>query len=216
MIKKFNERKMNESYGVYDLINYFDVWGNAEDGWDVNDVSRDETDIWIDDDSTDEEIVDYLIDEVGFLSPDARGKVEVWNDGDMIEFSVAETGEPLGRLERKRTVSGKSMGESRKRRLRKSVTRESIKKRAKLSGKAVRKRVCEDIDDDTDRFEYKMQLLELIDMLDDLKTRISDMDFDVTSARNIDDDKFYYGYDNCKQSIDNAETYLSYIRNSLK
>ena len=114
MIKKVNRRKMNESYGVYDLINYFDVWGNEEDGWDVNDVSRDETDIYIDDDASDEEIVDYLIDKVGFLSPSARGKVEVWNDGGMIEFSVAETGEPLGRLERKRTVNGKSFGESKR------------------------------------------------------------------------------------------------------
>ena len=115
MIKKVNRRKMNESYGVYDLINYFDVWGNEEDGWDVNDVSIDETDIYIDDDASDEEIVDYLIDKVGFLSPSARGKVEVWSDGGMIEFSVAETGEPLGRLERKRTVNGKSFGESKKR-----------------------------------------------------------------------------------------------------
>ena len=119
MVKKSNKRKMNESYGVYDLINYFDVWGNEEDGWDVNDVSRDETDIYIDDDLTDEEIVDYLIDQVGFLSPAARGKVEVWNDGDMIEFSVAETGEPLGRLERKRTVN-----EGRKRRTAKRPVRE--------------------------------------------------------------------------------------------
>lgn len=105
MIRNRRKSSMTESYGVYDLINYFDVWGNEEDGWDVNDLSRDETDIYISDDLTDEEIVDYLIDEVGFLSPQARGNVEVWNDGDMIEFSVASTGEPLGRLERTRTVN---------------------------------------------------------------------------------------------------------------
>ena len=196
MIKKFNKRKMNESYGVYDLINYFDVWGNAEDGWDVNDVSRDETDIWIDDDATNEEIVDYLIDQVGFLSPDARGGVEVWNDGDMIEFSVAETGEPLGRLERKRTVSGKSCGESK---MRKS-----------------KRRIKEDIDMDAAKDECRMQLLQLIDMLDDLKAEISDMDYSVTSARNIDSQKFEYGFDNCKQSVDNASVFLSYIRNSMR
>ena len=116
MVKKSNKRRMNESYGVYDLINYFDVWGNEEDGWDVNNVSRDETDIWIDDDTTDEELVDFLIDDVGFLSPSARGKVAVWNDGDMIEFEVKETGEPLCRLERTRTADGKAIGESRTRR----------------------------------------------------------------------------------------------------
>lgn len=119
MIRSRRKSSMNESYGVYDLINYFDVWGNEEDGWDVNNLSRDETDIYISDDLTDEEIVDYLIDEVGFLSPQARGNVEVWNDGDMIEFSVASTGEPLGRLERTRTV-GESYRGSRKRGLKES------------------------------------------------------------------------------------------------
>lgn len=120
------KRRMTESYGVYDLINYFDVWGNAEDGWDVNDLSKDEEDIYIDDSLSDEEIVDFLIDQVGFLSPSARGKIEVWDNGDMIEFSVAETGEPLGRLERKRTVEGKSMGESRKSRRARKPMKEGV------------------------------------------------------------------------------------------
>ena len=202
MIKNSRKRRMNESYGVYDLINYFDVWGNEEDGWDVNDLSRDETDIWIDDDTTDEELVDFLIDEVGFLSPSARGKVEVWNDGDMIEFSVAETGEPLCRLERTRTAEGKAMGESRK--------------TARMVSVRPKKFVKEDMDLDNAKDEYKMQLLQLIDMLDDLKEEISDLDYHVFSAGRINDRDFEYVFDNCKVSIENATTYLSCIRNALR
>lgn len=98
-------RMMKESYGVYDLIDYFDVWGNEEDGWDVNDLAKVEEGIYIDDSLSDEEIVDYLIDEVGFFSPSARGKIEVdSSSGDFIEFFDAGTYEPLGRLERTRTV----------------------------------------------------------------------------------------------------------------
>lgn len=98
-------RMMKESYGVYDLIDYFDVWGNEEDGWDVNNLAKVEEGIYIDDSLSDEEIVDYLIDEVGFFSPSARGKIEVdSSSGDFIEFFNADTYEPLGRLERTRTV----------------------------------------------------------------------------------------------------------------
>lgn len=196
MIKKLNKRNMNESYGVYDLIDYFDVWGNEEDGWDVNNISKVESDIWIDDDLSDDEIVDYLIDQVGFFSPKARGNIEVVGDGDFIEFFDARTDMPLGRLERTRTADGKSFGESKMRK--------------------ANRRIKEDIDLDTAKDDCKMQLLQLIDMLDDLKAEISDMDYSVTSARNIDSRKFEYGFDNCKQSIDNASTFLSYIRNSMR
>ena len=113
-------RMMKESYGVYDLIDYFDVWGNEEDGWDVNNLAKVEEGIYIDDSLSDEEIVDYLIDEVGFFSPSARGKIEVDSStGDFIEFFNADTYEPLGRLERTRTVN-ESYRESRKRGLKES------------------------------------------------------------------------------------------------
>lgn len=196
MIKKLGKRPMKESYGVYDLIDYFDVWGNEEDGWDVNNLAKVESDIWLDDDLSDDEIVNYLIDQVWFFSPKARGNIEVIGDGDFIEFFNAETGEPLGRLERTRTANGKSFGESKSRK--------------------ARRKIKEDIDLDTARDDCQMRLLQLIDMLDDLKAEISDLEYSVTTARSIDDKKFDYGFDNCKQSIDNAFTYISYIRNSIR
>ena len=80
------------------LVDYFDVWGNPEDGFEVNNLSKEFDDLVIADDATNEDLVDYLIS-IGYLTPDAKGKVEVEDMGDMIEFTVAETGEPICRLE---------------------------------------------------------------------------------------------------------------------
>lgn len=52
---------------TYSLINYFDVWGNAKDGWEVNNLCTEKTGITITDDATDKEILDYLV-HVGFLA----------------------------------------------------------------------------------------------------------------------------------------------------
>ena len=41
--KRKNRKSVKESangYTTYRLIDYYDVWGNAEDGWDVNDVTE--------------------------------------------------------------------------------------------------------------------------------------------------------------------------------
>lgn len=188
MVKKSNKRKMNESYGVYDLINYFDVWGNEEDGWEVNDASRDETDLYIDDDLTAEELVDYLIDQVGFLSPAARGKVEVWDAGDNIEFSDAETGEPLCGLERKRTVN-----ESRKRRTTKRLVRE---------GYALdQSEIIEDM------YHAKQQCEEILEKLNGF---INDLEYeDVNVHSKPSAESIYSGSRNTVQSLENADVYLS-------
>ena len=96
------KRRITASENVrhYRLIDYFDVWGNEEDGWEVNNLGPIEDDIIFVDDVSDQEILDYLIDTVGWLSPDARNKVRVesW-DPDFIEFFVDDTDMPLGRLE---------------------------------------------------------------------------------------------------------------------
>lgn len=86
----------------YRLINYFDVWGNAEDGYEVNDLCVEETDIFIADDSTEQEILSFLV-KIGFLATDDPEKVCVNWDGDMIEIEATETGMPLGRLEKEFT-----------------------------------------------------------------------------------------------------------------
>ena len=89
-----------QGYSDYQLVDYFDVWGNPEDGFEVNNLARLDI-ITISDDSTDREIFDYLKNSVGYFNPNVKFRdVEIWNDGDMIEFSNAETGEPLCRLER--------------------------------------------------------------------------------------------------------------------
>lgn len=82
-----------------DLINYFDVWGNEEDGYEVNDLCVEETGIFTADDSTDQQVLNLLV-RIGFLTTDDPEKVCVINNGDMIEIESVEDGCPLGRLER--------------------------------------------------------------------------------------------------------------------
>lgn len=66
----------------YELINYFDVWGNAKDGWEVNNQCVEFDDLYLTDDITDKEILDYL-KETGYLSTSdmRRIVVENWGDG---------------------------------------------------------------------------------------------------------------------------------------
>ena len=95
---KYTKKPVTASLQKWTLVDYFDVWGNPEDGYEVNNLSKEFDDLVIADDATNEDLVDYLIS-IGYLTPDAKGKVEVEDMGDMIEFTVAETGEPLCRLE---------------------------------------------------------------------------------------------------------------------
>ena len=60
----------------YSLINYFDVWGNAEEGWIVNDQCVEFDDLVITDDATDKDILNYL-KEIGFLATSDRRRVGV-------------------------------------------------------------------------------------------------------------------------------------------
>ena len=69
-----------------------DVWGNAADGWDVNDRSKVGT-IEAPADADDSAIVDALIG-AGFLAPYARGRVELDGDDTMIRVD-APSGMPL-------------------------------------------------------------------------------------------------------------------------
>lgn len=90
---------MKNEGSKYKLINYFDVWGNEETGYEVNDLCVEETGIFLSDDSTDQEILSFLV-RIGFLITDDPRKVCVVNNGDMIEIESVEDGCPLGRLER--------------------------------------------------------------------------------------------------------------------
>lgn len=91
----YTEPKVNH----YKLIDYFDVWGNAEDGWEVNDLTTVEDDIIITEDSSDEEIIDYLI-QIEYLKPEAKELVHLESyDNEMIEIVQTKDDYPIGRLE---------------------------------------------------------------------------------------------------------------------
>ena len=93
---------MKNEGSKYKLINYFDVWGNAEVGYEVNDLCVEETGIFIADDSIDQEVLSLLV-RIGFLVTDDLEKVCIKWEGDMIEIEGVETGVPLGRLEKEFT-----------------------------------------------------------------------------------------------------------------
>lgn len=83
----------------YRLIDYFDVWGNATDGWQVNNSIRVEDDIILSEDITDEEIIDFLI-LINYLKSEAKGNVYLESyDNEMIEIVQTKDDCPIGRLE---------------------------------------------------------------------------------------------------------------------
>jgi len=85
---------------MWTLVDYFDVWGNEEDGWEVNNLSTEFDDLYIDPESTDEEIVAFLKD-IGYFNRDVQvSDLEIWDDGDIIEFFKADDGMPICRLQR--------------------------------------------------------------------------------------------------------------------
>ena len=82
----------------YRLINYFDVWGNEKDGYEVNNLCTEADDLWIDDDSTLKEIAKFLV-QIGFLVTSDMRKLYFEDDGTYIEIYQRKGMYPLGRLE---------------------------------------------------------------------------------------------------------------------
>jgi hypothetical protein len=84
----------------YRLINYFDVWGNEEDGWEVNNLCS-EGELLLSEDATSKDILAALID-FGFIKEEATlEQLDISAfDMDFIEFYEARNQCPLGRLER--------------------------------------------------------------------------------------------------------------------
>ena len=84
----------------FQVVDYYDVWGNEVDGWDVNDISREDYYIDLVFDNTDEEIIEKLV-EVGYLNKESVDNIAVdWLDDTMIELTLKENWMPLGRLEK--------------------------------------------------------------------------------------------------------------------
>lgn len=69
----------------YTLINYFDVWGNAKDGYEVNNQCVEERGIFISDAATDKEIVSFL-ESAGYLNTSDLRKVTIVYDGENLEI----------------------------------------------------------------------------------------------------------------------------------
>lgn len=79
---------------TYALINYFDVWGNAEDGYEVNNQCIEAEDVIITEDATDQDIIDYLFNNEYIIDDDVN-LYEIEDNGDFIEIYVKETMMPL-------------------------------------------------------------------------------------------------------------------------
>lgn len=78
-------------------VHYFDVWGNTEDGFQVNDLSREWT---ANINSLDNEALFQLLKNRGFFKEWVElSDVEFEDLYPFVELSDAETGEPLGRFE---------------------------------------------------------------------------------------------------------------------
>ena len=84
---------------TFTLINYFDVWGNEEDGYEVNDACVEAEDLVITDEATDEDIVDYLFQN-GYLTTNDFNLFEVDDSGDFIEIYEKAGLKPLYSLRR--------------------------------------------------------------------------------------------------------------------
>lgn len=94
--------KENAANGTnkYRLVDYFDVWGNEEDGYEVNNLTTIADDIIITDDATEQDILDLLYS-MEYLNTKDLSKIDIeWFDPDMIELSDASNGCPICRLER--------------------------------------------------------------------------------------------------------------------
>ena len=84
---------------TYTLINYFDVWGNEVDGYEVNNQCVEAEDIVIADDATNNDIINYL-QLAGYLNTNDASLFEVEDNGDFIEIFAKKTMMPLYSLRR--------------------------------------------------------------------------------------------------------------------
>lgn len=79
---------------TWTVINYFDVWGNAKDGWEVNNQCKEFDDLVIADDATNKDICQYLVDRRLLVSSDMR-RLYVENLGDVFEIYEKKGMKPL-------------------------------------------------------------------------------------------------------------------------
>lgn len=91
----------NQTIVEYQLVDYWDVWGNEDDGYEVNDVAR-LGNVFLADNSDADDVIDVLI-KISFLSIWEKNKYHVeWRDEDFIEISHGDDYKPICRLEKQR------------------------------------------------------------------------------------------------------------------
>ena len=91
----FNPKKEVKKTGhYYTLVNYFDVWGNAKDGWEINNQCVEVDDLYLDDEITYKEILDYLKN-AGYLVNSDMRRLCVESDGTNYEIYKRKGMEPL-------------------------------------------------------------------------------------------------------------------------
>lgn len=78
----------------YTLINYFDVWGNKKDGYEVNNQCIEFDDWYISDDSTKKDILNYLFN-AGYLKTSDMRKVNIDDYGDYMEVYQVKNHIPM-------------------------------------------------------------------------------------------------------------------------
>lgn len=86
---------INANCRNYDLIDYFDVWYNDIDGWFVNNQTVILENITISDDTTEEEIINYLKENNLLVDNCKIEDFDICFDFGFIEITEKENGKPL-------------------------------------------------------------------------------------------------------------------------
>lgn len=81
------------------LINYFDVWGNKKDGWEVNNLCVEWDDVWSCE--LDNKTLLKILKNTDFLQKHVRTNQLIfdWIGHECCEISVRKSHYPLGRIE---------------------------------------------------------------------------------------------------------------------
>ena len=81
------------------LVNYYDVWGDAKTGWEVNDACIEWDDVWSCE--LDNKTLLKILKNTDFLQQNVRiNQIDFeWLGPEVCEISVRKTQYPLGRIE---------------------------------------------------------------------------------------------------------------------
>ena len=87
----------NEKFNKWKLVDYTDVWAGP-DYWNVNNYAVVFDDLYMDENITDKEILEYL-KKIDYITTSDGRKIRLINHGDLIEIEAVKKNFPIGRLE---------------------------------------------------------------------------------------------------------------------